>query len=151
MQNLKGSFVKATSLLDDSLFKDALVLIIEHNKQGATGFIINKPFHRKFNELEEFRHSPALPMYYGGPVNEEGLYFLHCCADAIPDSEKIGVGIYYAGNFSQAVKAINNNSINSNQIKLLIGYCGWDAGQLEMEIKEGSWIIAPIEIKLFAD
>jgi putative transcriptional regulator len=149
MQNLKSCFLQATSLLKGSVFEKALILIIEDNEKGSTGFIVNQPFHRRFNELVEFRHSPSLQMYYGGPVEEEGLFFLHQRPDVIPNAIEITTGLYYAGSFAEAVKYINNKTINENQIKLLVGYCGWDAGQLNEEIAEGSWEIADNATFLF--
>jgi putative transcriptional regulator len=44
------------------------------------------------------------------------------------------------GNMEQVIQAINANGANQNQIQLFIGYCGWDLGELEAEVEEGSWI-----------
>ena len=40
----------------------------------------------------------------------------------------------------QVIEAINTNAANNKEIQLFIGYCGWDAGELEEEVDEGSWI-----------
>jgi putative transcriptional regulator len=42
----------------------------------------------------------------------------------------------------QVIEAINTNSINEQEIQIYIGYCGWDLGELEAEVEEGSWIIS---------
>ncbi|MFM2339259.1 MAG: hypothetical protein RL115_2452 [Bacteroidota bacterium] len=149
MQRLKGKYIKATHLLNGSIFENALILIIEHNEKGNTGFIVNKPFHRRFNELVAFRHARPFPLFYGGPVEVEGLFFLHKKPDVIPLATPITTGVYYAGNFAEAVKNINNNNISEQEIKLLVGYCGWDAGQLAEEITEGSWEVVINHANLF--
>ena len=41
----------------------------------------------------------------------------------------------------QVIEAINNSGANNQDIQLFIGYCGWDAGELEAEIEEGSWVM----------
>lgn len=131
--------LKGTAALNDTFFEGALVLITEHNNKGAAGFVINRPFARRLNELEEFKHSPAFPLYDGGPVGREQLYFIHRRPDIIPGGQAISNGVYFAGDFTETIKAINNKSLTETDIKLFIGYCGWDSGELEAEIAEGSW------------
>lgn len=139
MKPQTGMLLKSTAALKGTNFEDAVVLITEYNEKGAVGFVINKPFSRKLNELEEFKHSPAFPLYEGGPVDKEHLFFIHRRPDIVLEGKDIGEGIYYGGNFKQAVTAINNNSLTASAIKIFIGYCGWNTGELEAEIAEGSW------------
>ncbi|MBS1654854.1 MAG: YqgE/AlgH family protein [Bacteroidetes bacterium] len=140
--NIKpGTFLKSSVLLNDSEFEDTLIFIAEFNAKGAIGFVINKPFSRSLNELEEFRHSLPFPLHDGGPVDREHLFCLHCRPDLIPGGVDIDKGIYWGGDFKQAIFHINNNTITTKEIKIFIGYCGWDYAQLEEEIEEGSWEI----------
>lgn len=141
MQNYKGTLLQATAQMDDEIFKKTTIFIIDHNSNGITGFIINKLFHRRFNELVEFQNSPALPLWYGGPVQEEGLFFLHRCSHLISDAQMVANEIFYSGNFADALQHINSGAITQNDIKLLTGYCGWDANELENEIENGYWQI----------
>jgi len=134
-----GTFIKSTSLLDDSFFKDTHVFITEYDEKGAVGFIINKLFPRALNELEEFRHSPAFALYDGGPVDREHLFMIHRRPDLISGGNAAVNNLYVGGNIKDAVKYINNKTLTENDIRLFIGYCGWDAGELEAEIAEGSW------------
>jgi putative transcriptional regulator len=41
----------------------------------------------------------------------------------------------------EVIEAINNKGVNEQEIQLFIGYCGWDEGELEAEVEEGSWVI----------
>lgn len=134
-----GKILTSSSSMEDENFKATLLLITEHNDNGAMAFVINKIFERPLNALEEFSSSPAFPLYAGGPVDKEHLFFIHRCNDLIDGGEKIIDDIYFGGDFKKAIALINNKTITEANIKIFIGYCGWDAGELEAEIKEGSW------------
>jgi putative transcriptional regulator len=134
-----GTFLKARDEGND--FDNAIIFLTEWNSQGATGFVVNKPFHRSLNELEEFKNMHSFPLYVGGPVMPEKLYFAHRKPDLIPGGIQITENIYLGGDFKQALSLINNGEITTQDIKLFIGYCGWDSGQLQEEIKEDSWQI----------
>ncbi len=140
-----GTFLQSVSSPDDATFDDVIIFLTEYNTSGATGFVINKKHGRYLNELSEFAHTAALPLYAGGPVKNDQLYFVHRSPQLIKDGIHITDDIYLGGNFEQALNHISNNSISTNDIKLFIGYCGWDAGQLEEEIKEGGWLIVNME------
>jgi putative transcriptional regulator len=136
-----GIFIRSTSLLEDSFFEGALLFITEYNEKGAMGFVINKEFPRKFNELEEFKYSPSFPLYEGGPVDQEHLYFLHQRPDLIAGGVPVADNIYLGGDFKAAVMHMNNSTISEKDIRLFIGYCGWDPHELDGEVAEGSWEI----------
>jgi len=141
MQLQPGTIIKSTEALKDTVFDDAIIYIAEFNEKGAVGYIINKLFGRSLNELQEFRHSIPFPLYNGGPVDQEHLFFLHRRPDLIEDGIIIVKGIYMGGKFEQAVDCINDNTATRDDIKIFVGYCGWDAGELEAEIEEGSWVV----------
>lgn len=136
-----GIFLHSTSLLDDTFFEKAQLFITEHNEKGAMGFVVNKPFERRFNELEEFRHSMPFLMYDGGPVAREHLFFMHQRPDLIDGGTLVTGNIFVGGDFETAVRLINNKTLTQKDIKLFIGYCGWDDKELEAEIEEGSWVV----------
>ncbi|MGG9971858.1 YqgE/AlgH family protein [Ferruginibacter sp. SUN002] len=140
-----GTILISTPTVDDPNFEQVVILITEYNDKGASGFVINKLFSRKLNELIEFKHSKAFPLFEGGPVEKESLYFIHQCPDLIDGGMFIVDSIYLGGNFEQAVKYISNDTIDESDIRLFVGYCGWDPGQLEEEIQESSWVITDID------
>ena len=136
-----GTFIKSTSALNNTFFEDVVIFISEHNAQGAMGFVISRPFNRCLNELEEFKHSIDMPLYEGGPVDQEHIFFLHMRPDLIEKGSRIASGIYLGGDFNQVLECLNNATLGPDHIKLFIGYCGWNKDELEAEIKEGSWEI----------
>ena len=139
MQVSTGTIITSTDLLKGSIFEQSIICITEKNEDGATGFVVNRSFPKALNQLVEFSSSPAFPLCNGGPVETEKLFFIHQRPDLIEDGKPVGNGIYVGGNFKQAVECINKGLVNSSHIKLFIGYCGWDAGELEAELEEGSW------------
>ena len=136
-----GSIIISTSLLNDTNFEKVVIVITEHNEKGTIGYIINQQFGRRFNELEEFKHALPIPLYIGGPSQMDKLYFMHRKPAFIEGGELIGSNVYMNGDFKTAVQLVNSGTLAINDIKLYIGYCGWDMGQLEEEIKERSWLI----------
>jgi putative transcriptional regulator len=136
-----GLFIKSTSFLADTYFADAVIFLSEYNEKGALGFVINRSFERTLNQLEEFKHALPFPIYEGGPVDQEHLYFVHQRPDLIEEGVAVDNNIYMGGNFKQAVEAINNRTITTADLKLFVGYCGWNTGELEAEIEEGSWTL----------
>lgn len=138
-KNISGFLLKATTALNDTYFEGAEIFITEHNSKGAAGFVINKLFLRKLNELEEFNNASAIDIYEGGPVDNEHLYFIH----SLPalGGTVVKDAIYFGGDIHTAAAQLSNGTISPAEIKIFIGYCGWNTGELEAEIEEGSWQI----------
>ena len=136
-----GSYIKSTPLLDGSYFEIATILIVENNTDGAVGFVVNRPFGRSLNELKEFSKSKPFPLLEGGPVDQEHIYVLHNRPDLIKGSQPISSDTFFGGSMQEVLHAINVKDDRENEIQLFLGYCGWDADELEMEIEEGSWTL----------
>lgn len=136
-----GKILISKPSLTDPNFDKVVIFIAEYNEKGALGFVINTPFPKAFNELTAYKNSPPLPLYTGGPVEKESLFFLHRKPDLITGSTHVIDSIYLGGDFKQAVQYINDNTLLQSDIKLFIGYCGWDDGELEEEVAEGSWLL----------
>lgn len=135
-----GSILISAPSLQDPYFDKVVIYITEHNEKGALGFVMNQLFERRFNELTEFRTSQPFPLYAGGPVDREKLFFIHRIPGSIAAGTPVADGVYYGGDFKQAVQYINTASDAERNLRLFIGYSGWDAHELEAEIEEGSWL-----------
>jgi putative transcriptional regulator len=138
-----GSILISAPSLEDPYFDRVVIYITEYNEKGALGFVMNQVFGRTFNELTEFRNSKPFPLHEGGPVERENLYFIHRAPGPIQEGRPIADGVYMGGNFKQAVDYLNTAPDAESNVRLFIGYSGWDPNQLEEEIKEGSWL--PVE------
>jgi len=140
MRDLKaGIYIKSTEALLGSFFEDTTILIVEHNEAGTTGFVTNKPLGKSLHELIEFNHSKPFQLMDGGPVDREHLYVLHKRPDLFDGGKQLTNGLYLGGDMNQVIQAINTGGANPQEIQLFIGYCGWDKGELEAELEEGSW------------
>ncbi|MBC8173249.1 MAG: YqgE/AlgH family protein [Chitinophagales bacterium] len=137
-----GQLLLSEPFMPDPNFKRTVVLLCEHIEDGGTvGFILNRTLQIKvcdalvdFDEIQN-------DLYYGGPVAQDTLHYLHRHGELIEDSLHITDDIYWGGNFEQLTNMIKAGSISPNHIKFFLGYSGWSPGQLEHELKENSWIV----------
>ena len=141
-----GQVLQSPSSTTDDYFDKAIICITEHNIHGSVGFIINRLFPRTLNELQEFAHLSPFPLYEGGPVGQSHLYFLYKRPDIIKGGIMIQDGICFGGDFKQAVQGMEERNISPADIRIFVGYCGWDAGELEAEIEEGEWSLTTFNL-----
>ena len=142
MKDLKaGNYIKYTDALNGSIFENTTILLVKNTPTGTIGFVTNKPLYKSLHQLIEFKTSKPFPLMDGGPVDREHLFVLHKRPDLISGGEQITNTLYLGGNMQEVIEAINNSGATNQDIQLFIGYCGWDAGELEAEMEEGSWAI----------
>ena len=128
----------------DLTFSRSVILIVEQNENGIVGFIINKKTdYYTIDLIPELNIN--FPIYNGGPVEKENIYFIHKIQSLIKNSIKIKDNLYWGGNFDLVVELINENKIKNNEIKFFLGYSGWEKEQLNNEIQDKSWILAKKE------
>lgn len=135
-----GILLIADPFLKDPNFLRTVVFLCEHNEEGSFGFVINRRFENTLDELVDGLEGYKIPVYYGGPVEQNSIHLLHQYADEIPDSREIMKGVYWGGDFTTVVKMIKEGTIDFNKIRFFIGYSGWGEGQLDEELKEKTWL-----------
>ena len=138
----KGKILIAKpSTIGDVSFNRAIILIVDHSNEGSIGFILNKPMDFELGDLiPEIKSN--FPIYNGGPVQQDNLYFIHKLPKLIPDSIEISEGLYWSGNFKKVSKLITAGKINQAEIRFFLGYSGWDVDQLNSELDSNSWILS---------
>lgn len=137
----KGKLLIAEpSILNDSSFNRSVILLTEHNENGSIGFIFNKPAPYTLNDLIPDINS-SLKIYFGGPVSEDNLYFVHKVPELIPDSIEIGNGIYWGGDFDTVQDLLKDDILSKHDIRFFLGYSGWSEQQLEDELSITSWLV----------
>lgn len=128
------------TLNNDINFNRSVVLLVEENKLGTVGFILNKKtIYSTIDLVPELNQNFII--YNGGPVEKDNLYFIHNIPELINNSIKITDTLYWGGDFSSVVRLINEKKIDKSQIKFFLGYSGWNSNQLNEEIEEKAWII----------
>ena len=140
----QGSILISEPFLQDAYFQRSVVLLVEHNTQGSMGFVLNKKtdliVNTFFPELDEY---PEIPIYLGGPVSANRLFFIHSLGDLIvPDSVKIKDRLYFDGDFEALKRYIQNGHSIEGKVKFFLGYSGWTEGQLGNEINKNSWVVS---------
>ena len=136
-----GALLISEPYLPDDNFKRSVVFLCEHNEEGTFGFIINRPLKVKVHEaIEDFPYLDA-PLFMGGPVENNTLHYLHRLGDRIPDSIKIMDGLWWGGSYEVLHMLAGDGQINTEDVRLFVGYSGWSPGQLDDELKEKSWIV----------
>ena len=149
LSNIKpktGSFLLAEPFMNSPEFDRTVVLLCEHNNEkGTFGLVINRRLEGTLGSVLPDMESFDAPLYYGGPVGENTLYFLHDYPELIEGSTKIVDGIYMGGDFEQIKTYINTRQIDPRFIRFYVGYSGWEAGQLSDEMATNSWIVVPGE------
>lgn len=137
-----GSLILAQPFLNDDVFKRSVCLLCAHSrKEGSFGFMLNKVTEFKVSDFIEELDALDLPVYFGGPVATDSLYFLHDNSLAIEGAQKVLDGVYWGGDFQQMIAQLSTQDLSNHQVKFILGYSGWDPGQLRKEIIEDSWIV----------
>ncbi len=134
-----GLLLISDPFLKDPNFIRTVILLCDHETEGSFGFVLNKLYDQKLDELMADFEGFNIPLYYGGPVQKDTVHFLHKCPEQIGGIE-ITDGIFWGGDFEVVATLIKENSIRNNDIRFFIGYSGWGEGQLEEELKDKSWI-----------
>lgn len=143
-----GQLLLSEPFMPDENFKRTVVLVCEHTEQNGTiGLIINRPINLKLNEVVSGFPPFNGKVFLGGPVGTDTLQFLHSLDHTIENSLELSPGLFWGGNFEQIKHLMNAGEIQPHEIRFYLGYSGWSPNQLEDEMKENSWIIAPAKSK----
>ncbi|QYJ04262.1 YqgE/AlgH family protein [Nocardioides panacisoli] len=139
-----GVLLLATPALVDPNFADTVVLLLDVNEEGALGVVINRPSALPVSEVlgewGEVVEEPEV-LFQGGPVSTDGAIAVALAthgADSAgfrPVDHDLGVLDL------DTPRELVNGSVE--RLRIFAGYAGWDGGQLESEIAEGSWYVVP--------
>lgn len=151
MQSLRGKLLIASPTLTDPNFDRTVVLITEHNEDGAMGLILNRPATASVAEAVPDLAWAAPeddPLHVGGPVAPDGVIVLAEWDDPrhavvlVEDDLGFVPGDEPAETLEAAVR----------RARVYAGHAGWGPGQLEEEIAEDAWIVeAPRREELFSE
>jgi putative transcriptional regulator len=137
VKSLQGHVLVASPDLHDPNFLRSVVLIVQHNEQGALGLILNRRTHAKLKQVwEQVSPEPCESDEYvhaGGPV-EGPLMALHTNAEL--GETEIFSGLFIGTNRDHLERLVSDNV---QPLRIFAGYAGWGGGQLENEMQQGSW------------
>jgi len=139
----KGSLLISAPFLQDVYFQRSVVLLVDHSLTGSMGFVLNKKTDLVINEFfSELRELPKIPIYLGGPISSNRLFFIHTLGEFVPRSIEIADGLYFDGDFETLKQYIIHASPATDKAKFFLGYSSWNEGQLSDEIEEDSWMVS---------
>ncbi|MGV7229344.1 MAG: YqgE/AlgH family protein [Nitrospirales bacterium] len=146
----KGVVLIATPALRDPNFCQAVILLCEYGPEGALGVVLNRP--TEMNITEVLPHMPVLEgqshrVFSGGPVQKDSLLVLYHLNEEVEDTHAVLDGVYLGGN-TETLKRILEVPAEEESFRAYMGYSGWGPGQLENEMKSGSWLIMPAQPKI---
>ena len=147
-QFLKGQLLLDSGQLRGSFFQRTVILICQHDAEGAFGLVLNRPTGSNAGDMIVADLPEALkasPLYLGGPVQPSALSFLHTDA-FIPDANVFPN--LALGHSLDSLVEIGDSFSPTRKVKLFAGYAGWSPGQLEDEMKRQSWLAHPATIDL---
>ncbi|HET7624053.1 MAG TPA: YqgE/AlgH family protein [Verrucomicrobiae bacterium] len=159
---LKGQLLLDSGQLGGSFFQRTVVLICEHNADGAFGLVLNRAMGSKVGEMLVADLPDSLkesPLYLGGPVQPTTLSFLHSDAfipdgntlsDFSPEGNSSGSIIpnLVLGHSLEELVDIGESFSTTRKLKMFAGYSGWSPGQLEDELKREAWLVHPASVEL---
>ena len=141
--------VSMPQMLDPN-FSKTVVLLAEYNANGAFGLVLNRrmdePAKAMVSADEPLEIHPGMYLYTGGPVEPTRAWILTAKQDLDPEALEVTGGVYLSAS-PTVVRRILRAEPDPG-VRMVVGYAGWGAGQLDVELAEGSWLLAPVQTDL---
>ncbi|NJQ17815.1 YqgE/AlgH family protein [Streptomyces bohaiensis] len=135
----------APSALTDPTFRRSVVLVAQHDDEGAVGVVLTSPGETPVADiLEKWAPLTGDPpvAFFGGPVALDSVLALAVVPRGRPEGWRRvrgSVGIVDL----DAPPAVLADAVRG--VRVFVGYAGWGAGQLEEELAEGAWYVVDAE------
>jgi putative transcriptional regulator len=134
--------------LVDPNFKRTVVLLVHHDDEGTFGLVLNRPTEVEASDLCEtleidWQGGDDEEVHWGGPVQPNTGWMLcgEGALEGLPETTRLTDGVHFAGSLD-ALRRVAQSP--PGELRLFLGYSGWGPGQLERELTQGAWIVAPL-------
>jgi len=146
--SLKGQLILDNGKLRGSFFHRTVILICQHDADGAFGLVLNRSTNNKVGnalaaDLPDVLKEETL--YLGGPVQPQALSYLHS-DNYLPDANVMPN--LNLGHSLDSLVDIGGSYSSTQKIKVFAGYAGWSSGQLDDEMKRDTWLTHPASLDL---
>ena len=154
--SLAGQFLVATPEMGDPDFERTVILIVEQDRTGAVGIVLNRPIGEQtyVSLLEAVGETGAgvtgsVRVFAGGPVQPQAGFVLHSADYRRPETVAVNDRL----SLTSSLKVLKDVANGSGPARSLVafGYAGWGPGQLEKEIEAGAWATAEADPALVFD
>ncbi|MDQ6984445.1 MAG: YqgE/AlgH family protein [Ghiorsea sp.] len=154
IDDITGKLLIATPSLGEGFFHDSVVLLCQHDDEGSMGLVLNKPqpinVFEVLNDMELFETERQKGMaqmrfeeqivYEAGPVDAYRGFVLHELDKTYDSTLRISADFNLTT--SKDILELIATGKGPERFNLLLGYAGWDAGQLEDELMQNDWLLA---------
>lgn len=144
---LAGQVLLAHPSMRDPNFRRTVVLLSAHDEKGAMGVVMNRPLKKRLGTLNaDLALSPLadVPLFQGGPVQTEQLLL---CAWKF-EADQSGYQLMFGIDPAKAIELKENAQV---ELRAFLGYSGWTGGQLEGELAQSAWVVAPLDIRVMEE
>jgi len=142
-RSLKGQLLLDGGGLGGSYFHQSVVLVCEHNSEGAFGIVLNRPSESRLDSIFQQDLPARLAdecIYGGGPVAPQSLCYLFAHSGAEPAGVLENLSL---GHDMDELIELARGWPAEHPLRIFRGYAGWAPGQLNDELKRDSWITHP--------
>ncbi len=154
--SLSNQLLIAMPGMADPNFSSTVTLVCEHNAEGALGIVINRPMNLKLGglfeqlSLDQVDQTAAnSPVLDGGPVGRERGFVLHDSPGTFESSVVVSSDIHLT--LSRDVLDAMAAGSGPDRSLVALGYAGWQAGQLELEMLHNTWLNVPASPEIVFD
>jgi len=147
--NLTGQILIAMPAMEDPYFSKSVILVCNHDQDGAMGMILNHPLQLNVGDLFEqldmechVQQQQERQVHFGGPVQVERGFVLHTPATEFKTTLDLSEGLAMTSSKDILEAAARDEA--PQDMFIALGYTGWSAGQLEEEIQANTWLTLPL-------
>jgi putative transcriptional regulator len=147
-KSLKGQLLLDNGRLEGSFFHRTVLLICQHDDEGAFGLVLNRPTGKQIGEAITANLPETLKtqgLFLGGPVQPQALSYLHA-DDFLPDANVLP-NLNLDHSLDNLVD-LGDSFSTTQKLKVFAGYAGWSPGQLDDEMKRDTWLTHPASAEL---
>jgi len=157
--SVKDHFLVATEKMKDNRFEKTVIVMLENDKNGAWGLVINKrlgtmpiallidPSLNTTKEREKL-YKVDIPIFWGGPVDVKKIFILHSTEYKSNTTKNYG-NISISQDYNILFDIAENKG--PKNILVIFGYSGWGSSQLEGEMERDHWILSDIDLNITFD
>ena len=146
--SLKGQLLLDNGRLQGSFFHRTVLLICQHDADGAFGLVLNRPTGSKVGDALTSNLPEVIKtndLFLGGPVQPQALSYLHA-DNFLPDANVLP-NLNLEHSLDELVE-LGESFSSTQEVKVFAGYAGWSAGQLDDEMRRDTWLTHPGSIDL---
>ena len=155
-------YLVALPQMQDDFFSQAVVLLSQQDDQGAFGIVINKPIEVEGNDgnhqvVAELRDAQSDKVYEikdnlfkGGPADEQSIFVIHEDENLVEGGTRLGDNLFLSTN-PTVLQSLLEMGQSGPKRRYFLGCSAWGKGQLESEIRAGSWVLLPFQEKFLLD